>query len=240
MTADASSSKANIDPTELSKFERQAERWWDKNGVFKPLHDINPLRVNYIDQNATLQDRKVLDVGCGGGLLCEAMAQKGAQVTGIDCGKNAIATAKLHLHESQLNIDYRVARVENLLPQEQSVYDVVVCLEMLEHVPDPEAIVAACAKLTCPKGHVFFSTLNRNIKSFLGAIVGAEYVLRLLPQGTHRYDRFIKPSELFAVARQNNLHLKDCTGIHYNLLRKSYSLGRNIDINYIMHYQRQA
>ncbi len=232
--------KHNIDPQELSKFESQAMRWWDKNGLYKTLHDINPLRSDYINRHSPLAGQKVLDVGCGGGLLCEAMAQKGAQVVGIDPGETAIKIAKLHLHESKLDIDYRALCIEELLPSEQGRYDVVTCLEMLEHVPDPEAIVSACAKLVRTGGSLFFSTLNRNAKSFAGAILAAEYVLNLLPRGTHRYDKFIKPSELANIARQNALQFNDCIGLTYNPLSKSYRLTQDTSINYMIYCTRIA
>lgn len=228
----------NIDNQELHKFESQAMRWWDPNGTFKTLHEINPLRVGYIDEQASLDGKQVLDVGCGGGLLSEAMAKKGASVVGVDAGKNAIEVARLHLHESRLTIDYRVTQVEKLLPEEQDQYDVVTCLEMLEHVPDPEAIVAACAKLVRVGGSLFFSTLNRNFRSFLGAIVAAEYLLKLLPRGTHSYSNFIKPSELARTARKYGLHLHHCTGLGYNPLLKTYHLTPNTRINYMMHFTR--
>jgi len=186
---------ANVDPDEIAKFEALASRWWDPTSEFKPLHDINPLRLDFIDERAALSGKTVLDVGCGGGLLCEAMAARGANVTGIDMGDAPLAVAKLHLSESGLDVQYRKVQAEVLAEEAPETYDVVTCLEMLEHVPDPSVVVAACARLVKPGGSVFFSTINRNAKSFLFAIVGAEYVLNLLPKGTHEFDKLIKPSE---------------------------------------------
>ena len=190
----------NVDPAEIAKFEELASRWWDLNSEFKPLHDINPLRVNYIDQRAPVAGKKVLDVGCGGGILCEGMAQRGANVTGIDMGEAPLSVASLHLHESGLDIDYQKSTAEDFAELHPEQYDIVTCLEMLEHVPDPGSVISACAKLVKPGGQLFFSTINRNPKSYLFAVIGAEHLLRMLPKGTHDYDKFIKPSELAAVS----------------------------------------
>ena len=226
----------NVDNDEIAKFEALANRWWDKNSEFKPLHDINPLRANYIDQHATVSGKKLLDVGCGGGILCEAMAQLGANVSGIDMGEAPLAVAKLHLLESGLEVDYRQCTAEALAEQEAGQYDVVTCLEMLEHVPNPALVVEACMKLVKPGGHVFFSTINRNPKSWLFAIVGAEYVLNLLPKGTHEYQKLIKPSELGEWIRDANLSLQEIIGLTYNPFTKVYKLNRDdVDVNYMMH-----
>ena len=221
----------NIDPAELHKFEAAAARWWDPEGDFKPLHDVNPLRLKYIEDHCTLRQKNVIDVGCGGGLLCEAMAQKQARVTGIDVGETAIQTARLHLHESRLNVDYRLSDAETVAAAAPGGYDVVTCMEMLEHVPDPEAVVRACGQLVKPGGNVFFSTINRNCKSFALAIVAAEYLLGLLPKGTHRYEKLIRPSELADAARAAGLELGDLTGISYNPLTRNFSLSTDVDVN---------
>ena len=226
---------SNVDQSEIKKFEALAARWWDPNSEFKPLHDINPLRLDYINNRAQLEGKEVLDVGCGGGLLTEAMAQCNANVTGIDMGETPLAVAKLHLHESKLKIHYQRITAEQMAEQHPHKYDVVTCLEMLEHVPDPASVITACSQLVKPGGHVFFSTINRNPKSFLFAIVGAEYLLRMLPKGTHEYARFIKPSEIAAWIRDTNLHLREITGMSYNPFTKSYSFGPDIDVNYIVH-----
>jgi 2-polyprenyl-6-hydroxyphenyl methylase/3-demethylubiquinone-9 3-methyltransferase len=226
---------ANVDSGEIHKFEQLASRWWDPESEFKPLHDINPLRLGYIQHYTDLDGKKVVDVGCGGGLLSEAMARQGADVTGIDMGKAPISVAKLHLHESKLNVDYQQTTAEALATERPGHYDVVTCLEMLEHVPDPGSTINACARLVKPGGHIVFSTINRNPKSFLFAIVGAEYVLRLLPRGTHEYARFIKPSELEQWSRDAGLSVDDITGMTYNPLTKVYSLGKDVAVNYLMH-----
>jgi 2-polyprenyl-6-hydroxyphenyl methylase/3-demethylubiquinone-9 3-methyltransferase len=229
---------SNVDHEEIAKFEKLAARWWDPESEFKPLHDINPLRLDYIDRLAGLQGKRVLDVGCGGGLLTEGMAARGAEVTGIDMGKAPLTVARLHRHESGLEIDYRQATAEQLASEEPAGFDIVTCLEMLEHVPDPPSVVAACARLVKPGGHVFFSTINRNPKAFLLAIVGAEYVLRLLPRGTHEYAKLIRPSELDAWVRAAGLELREITGMHYNPFTRECSLGGNVDVNYLMHAVR--
>ena len=228
----------NVDPQEISKFNTLASRWWDPDSEFKPLHQINPLRLDYIDQRANLAGSRVIDVGCGGGILSESMAERGAKVTGIDLAEAALGVAKLHLLESGLKVEYLSARAEDMAAERAGEYDVVTCLEMLEHVPDPEAVVAACHALVKPGGHVFFSTINRNPKAFLFAIVGAEYVLRLLPRGTHEYAKFIRPSELEGWARSAGLKMHHITGMQYNPLSGRYRLGGDVAVNYLVHCQR--
>jgi len=224
----------NADPLELDKFGDLAHRWWDPNSEFKPLHDINPLRLDWIEAKAGLAGRKVLDVGCGGGLLSEGMATRGATVTGIDLSEKPLGVAKLHLLESGQKVDYRKIAVEELANEMPGAFDVVTCLEMLEHVPNPSSIVAACARLVKPGGQVFFSTLNRNPKSYLLAVIGAEYVLNMLPKGTHDYARFIKPSELARWAKMASLEPQELIGMTYNPLNKNYSLGKDTSVNYLM------
>src|SRR5690349_17386436 len=225
----------NVDLLELEKFNQLAHRWWDPGSEFKPLHEINPLRLDYIDRLAGLAGKAVLDVGCGGGILSESMAARGGHVTGIDLGDKALKVAKLHLLESGVKqVTYRKTAVEDLAKEQPHHYDVVTCMEMLEHVPDPASTVRACAALAKPGGWVFFSTINRNPKSYLFAIVGAEYVLRLLPRGTHEYARFIRPSELAAHCRNAGLAVADLTGMTYNPLTKVYALGRDVDVNYLV------
>ena len=228
----------NADPIELEKFSQLAHRWWDRNSEFKPLHDINPLRLSYINRTVPLSGKIVLDVGCGGGILSESMAALGAHVTGIDLGDKALQVAKLHLLESGQKVDYRKIAVENLAAEQAGHYDVVTCLEMLEHVPDPNSIVRACATLIKPGGHVLFSTLNRNPKSYLLAVIGAEYILNMLPRGTHDYAKFIKPSELAQSCRNAGLSVTDIIGMSYNPLNKAYSLGKGADVNYLIACRR--
>ncbi len=229
---------SNVDPIELEKFSQLAHRWWDVNSEFKPLHEINPLRLDYINRIAPLLDKTVLDVGCGGGILTESMAALGAQVTGIDLGDKALQVAKLHLLESGQQVDYRKIAVEDLAAEQPGHYDIVTCMELLEHVPDPASTVRACAQLVKPGGHVFFSTLNRNPKSYLFAVIGAEYLLNLLPRGTHDYAKFIKPSELAQFCRNAGLGVADISGMSYHLLTKTYSLGKDTDVNYLIACQR--
>lgn len=228
----------NVDRAEIAKFEALASRWWDRNSEFKPLHEINPLRTNWIDQKVGLAGKEVLDVGCGGGILAEAMALRGAKVTGIDMGEAPLAVASLHKLESGVEVDYEQCTAEQMAEKHPGRFDVVTCLEMLEHVPDPSSVIRACATLVKPGGHVFFSTINRNPKAFAFAIVGAEYLLRLLPRGTHEFAKFIRPAELGAWSRQAGLDVQDITGLGYNPLFKTYKLERSVDVNYMIHTQR--
>lgn len=226
----------NVDPNEIQKFADMASRWWDLNGEFKPLHQINPLRLNYVLANANgLFGKTVLDVGCGGGILAESMAREGAHVTGLDMGKEPLEVARLHALETGTTLTYLQSTVEEHVQQYPHHYDVVTCMEMLEHVPDPLSVVKACARLVKPGGHVFFSTLNRNIKSYLFAIVGAEQLLKIVPKGTHDHSKFIRPSELLRMIDQTALQEQGITGLHYNPLNDSYRLGKNVDVNYIIH-----
>ncbi len=231
---------SNVDFNEVDKFAQLASRWWDKDSEFKPLHDINPLRLKYIKEQVSepLKDKKILDVGCGGGILSEAMALEGANVTGIDMAEAGLEVAKLHLLESELNIDYHKIPVEEFAEQHPGSFDLVTCLEMLEHVPDPSSIIKACAKLVKPGGQVFFSTINRNTKSYLFAIIGAEYILKLLPQGTHDFDKFIQPAEIDEWARESSLALKSMIGMTYNPLTKVYKLEDDVSVNYLCSYSK--
>jgi len=230
---------ANFDPAELAKFSALAHRWWDPTSEFRPLHEINPLRLAHIERLAGgLAGKRIVDVGCGGGILAEAMAAKGATVTGIDLAEKPLKVAMLHRMETGTNVDYRLVSAEDLAAEWPGAFDMVTCMEMLEHVPDPPAIVGACAKLVKPGGLVFFSTINRNAKSFAFAIVGAEYVLGLLPKGTHEYARFIRPSELSRACRDAGLAVFDLTGMTYNPFTKVYSLGRDVDVNYLLGARR--
>ena len=231
-------STPNVDAGEIAKFEALANRWWDPKGEFKPLHDINPLRLNFIDQRVSLAGKQVLDVGCGGGLLSEGMSLRGAHVIGIDMGEAPLSVAKLHGLESGVNVEYRQITAESVAEEMPGQFDVVTCLEMLEHVPDPSKVIQACATLLKPGGHLFLSTINRNPKSFMFAIVGAEYVLQMLPRGTHQWRKFIKPSELSSWVRQAGLEVKEITGMTYNPLTQHYSLGRDVDVNYLMHTRK--
>ncbi len=225
---------ANVDPQELEKFSQLAHRWWDPNSEFKPLHEINPLRLSWIDQAAGLRGKRVLDVGCGGGILSEAMAARGAEVTGIDLSDKALKIAQLHLLESGNQVTYRKAAVEALAEEQPAGFDVVTCIEVLEHVPDPASHVRACASLLKPGGCTFFATINRNPKAFLFAIIGAEYVLRLLPRDTHEYARLIRPSELSGWCRRAGLSVEGIVGMTYNPLTRVYALGPDTDVNYIL------
>jgi 2-polyprenyl-6-hydroxyphenyl methylase / 3-demethylubiquinone-9 3-methyltransferase len=229
----------NADPAELEKFSRLAHRWWDPGGEFKSLHDINPLRLEWIDRHARLAGKRALDVGCGGGILAEAMARLGAQVTGIDLSDKALRVAELHLHESHLSIGYEKVSAEELADRDAGRFDVVTCMELLEHVPQPASVVAACAKLVRPGGQVFFSTLNRNPKSYLFAVIGAEYLLGLLPKGTHDYLRFIKPSELARWSRSSGLRTEEMLGMTYNPVTQRYRLGADCGVNYLVRCVRE-
>ena len=231
-------SNHNVDELEIKKFEALAARWWDPDSEFKPLHDINPLRMNYISQHVNLAGKKVLDIGCGGGILTEAMAYHGAKVTAIDLAEASLKVARLHLLESKLEIDYQNISAEELVDSKPGNFDVICCMEMLEHVPTPPSIVAACQQLLKPNGLVFFSTINRNFKAYAFAIIGGEYLLNLIPKGTHDYHKLIKPSELASWSRAANLQLLDQTGLGYNPLNKKYSLGKSIDVNYIALYKK--
>jgi 2-polyprenyl-6-hydroxyphenyl methylase/3-demethylubiquinone-9 3-methyltransferase len=224
----------NVDTAELAKFSDLAHRCWDPQGEFRPLHDINPLRLEWIDERAALAGKRVLDVGCGGGILAEAMAARGAKVTGIDLSEKSLRVAELHRLESGADVTYEPAMAEVFAAAHPGEFDVVTCMELLEHVPEPSSVVAACARLARPGGQVFFSTINRNPKSYLFAVVGAEYILRLLPRGTHDYLRFIKPSELARFAREAGLRPEEVLGMTYNPLTRQYRLGRDTDVNYLL------
>jgi 2-polyprenyl-6-hydroxyphenyl methylase/3-demethylubiquinone-9 3-methyltransferase len=230
----------NADPRELEKFSALAHRWWDPQSEFRPLHQINPLRLDWVDRIAPLAGKSALDVGCGGGILAEAMAQRGARVKGIDLSDKALKVAQLHSLESRIAVDYEAISAEDLALRSPSSFDVVTCMELLEHVPDPASTVRACARLARPGGRVFFSTINRNLKSYLFAVIGAEYVLKLLPKGTHDYAKFIKPSELARHCRDAALSVREIVGMTYNPFTKSYALGRDADVNYLVHTVREA
>lgn len=228
--------RQNVDAGEVAKFERMASRWWDPHGEFKPLHQMNPIRANYIDLHAPVAEMQLLDVGCGGGLLCEAMAQRGAVVTGIDMAPAPLDVARLHAQASQLTIDYQQSAAEAFTHEHLQTFDIVTCLEMLEHVPEPASVIRACASMLKPGGHAFFSTINRTPKAYALTVLGAEYVLKWLPKGTHEYKKFIRPSELARWARAAGLHVSDVSGITYNPLSKSFSINpRDVDANYIVH-----
>lgn len=241
MSDQQQNTQANIDPQEIAKFEELASKWWDRNSEFKPLHDINPLRVGFIDRIGRLAEKTVLDVGCGGGILSESMAQRGAEVMGIDMGAAPLKVAKLHGLESGVSVKYQQIPVEELAEQQPESFDIVTCMEMLEHVPDPSSVVHACAKLCKPGGKVFFSTLNRNPKSYLFAILGAEKVLKLVPEGTHDFKKFIRPSELGSWIRQSGLNNLEICGLTYNPLTKAYSLSStDVDVNYMIATEKPA
>tara|TARA_B110000196_G_scaffold296740_1_gene287310 strand:+ start:221 stop:928 length:708 start_codon:yes stop_codon:yes gene_type:complete len=229
-------SKPNIDINEIKKFEALAGRWWDKESKFKPLHDINPLRANWIDKYSPVAKKKVLDVGCGGGILAESLTQRGAIVTGIDMGEAPLAVARLHSLETGLSIDYKKCTAESLVAEETEQFDIITCLEMLEHVPDPASVILACSKLVKPGGHLYFSTINRNIKSYLFAVIGAEYILNLLEKGTHDYTKFIRPCEMGNWIRDSGLEMKEITGLTYNPFNKNYRLNEeDVNVNYMVH-----
>ena len=228
----------NADQNELDKFSQLAHRWWDPESEFKPLHQINPLRLEWIDSHASIAGKRVLDIGCGGGILSESMALKGAEVTGIDLSSKALAVARLHLMESGNSVEYLEVSAEQLAEQSPASFDVVSCMEMLEHVPNPASTIAACAALVKPGGHVFFSTINRNLKAYLLAVIGAEYVLKMLPKGTHDYAKFIKPSELTRWSKSVGLEPSELIGLSYNPITQIYSLGRDTSVNYLLHTKK--
>jgi len=230
----ANKDKQNIDQAEVEKFNALAHKWWDSTSEFRPLHEINPLRVSFIKSKINLKRKKLLDVGCGGGILSESMAKEGAHVTAIDQGENVIKIAQLHNIESKLDINYKQLNIEDFCKKNKNKFDIITCLEMLEHVPDPASIVRACKSLLKPNGRIFFSTINRNPKAFLFAIIGAEYILRLLPKGTHSYEKFITPSELIGWCEEEGLNFIDIVGMSYNPIVKKYSLGKDVSVNYLV------
>jgi 2-polyprenyl-6-hydroxyphenyl methylase/3-demethylubiquinone-9 3-methyltransferase len=234
MATQAKTKHINVSQEEVDKFNELAHKWWDEGSEFKPLHQINPLRLNFIHEKVNLKNKKVLDVGCGGGILSESMAKLGAEVTGIDMGEKVIRIAELHALQSKLNIDYQCASIESIALKNNASFDVITCMEMLEHVPDPSIIVSLCAKLLKPGGTLFMSTINRNIKAYLFAVIGAEYILKLLPRGTHDYEKFIKPSELIAWCRKENLNIKTLVGMTYNPITEVYKLGDDVSVNYLI------
>jgi len=228
----------NIDYDEIAKFDAIAKEWWDPQGKMKPLHQLNPLRLHYVETHAALNNKKVLDVGCGGGILSESMSKKGAHVTGIDLSEAVLNAAEIHAQQQSLNIDYQHISVEDLAKQRPESYDLVTCMELLEHVPDPSSIIQACSNLVKPSGALFFSTINRNLKAYLLAIVGAEYILNMLPKGTHEYDKLIRPSELSRWASKASLELNDVTGIRYHPFNNQFELCQDVSVNYLAYFDK--
>lgn len=225
----------NVDPAEVEKFNKLARKWWDKDSEFKPLHDINPLRMDYINQSIKVENLEVLDVGCGGGILSESLAQAGARVTAIDTAEMPLKIAKLHALENNVKVDYQQITVEEFAAATDKKFDLITCMEMLEHVPDPDSVIRSCGELLKPEGHLFLSTINRNLKAYMLAIVGAEYILKLLPKGTHEYEKLIKPSELARSLRRYDFGTKDISGMTYNPITKKYKISRDTDVNYLIH-----